>query len=150
MGLTPYSRCAFKTHLPDDRVYVPSHHWLQPDPEAGPGVYRVGLTTFATRMLGEAVEIGFEVELGGPVELGAPLGWVEGFKAITELYAPVDGTFVGANPALADEVEALTASPFYSGWMYRVAGELPDHALDLQGYMALLDGLIDRLAKERK
>src|SRR5262249_8084203 len=45
-----YKRARFKTNLPTDRLYVQSHYWLA---EESPGTFRIGLTKFATRMLGD-------------------------------------------------------------------------------------------------
>src|SRR6185312_12180859 len=59
MGLADviaYKRSRFSTRLPTDRLYTPSHFWCAAEPE---GVWRVGFTKFATRMLGDLVEFGF-------------------------------------------------------------------------------------------
>ena len=92
-----YRRSRFSTRLPDDRVYTASHFWLL---SLGESVYRVGFTQFATRMLGDLVEHGYEVKPGAAVGLGDTVGWVEAFKATTDLYCPGTGTFLAANPAL--------------------------------------------------
>ena len=36
--------------------------------------------------------------VGGLVEVGQKIGWVEGFKAVSDLYSAVGGEFLGANP----------------------------------------------------
>ncbi len=145
-GFQAYHRCSFKTRLPVARQYAPSHYWMERDPH---GLWRVGFTTFATRMIGEAVDCGFDIAPGAPVGRGEVVGWLEGFKALTELYCPMDGVFVGVNPALQASVEPISASPYGGGWLYSVRGDLPDDALDVEGYAALLDDLIDRMARAR-
>src|SRR4051794_28835345 len=92
-----YKRSRFSSRLPKDRLYTPSHFWLA---EETAGVYRVGFTKFATRMLGDLVEHAFEPKIGDPVTVGQTIGWVEGFKAITDLYCVLTGQFLGPNPAL--------------------------------------------------
>src|SRR5439155_9580978 len=52
-----YRRCRFSTKLMTDRVYTPSQFWVK---EHYPGCWRVGLTKFAARMLGDVVDVGFE------------------------------------------------------------------------------------------
>lgn len=141
----PYQRCAFTTRMPTDRLFTPGHAWLERSDDG----WRVGLTSFATRMLGEAVSFGFDTEPGARVERGQAIGWIEGFKAISELYAPLDGTFLGPNPTLPDRIEAVTEAPFYSGWLYRIEGEPPPDAMDVHGYASMLDGLIDHMARAR-
>src|SRR4051812_29680696 len=68
-----YRRNRFQSRLPKDRLYTQSHFWLE---EAEPGLRRVGFTRFATRMLGEIVEQGFEVRPGASVTVGQRIGWV--------------------------------------------------------------------------
>ena len=78
-----YKRSRFSTRLPWDRLYTASHFWVL---EAEPGRWRVGLTKFAARMLGDIVDLEFEVPDGGAVGVGEVIGSLEGFKARTELY----------------------------------------------------------------
>src|ERR1700741_1908017 len=92
-----YRRARFATRLPADRLYTRSPFWIV---EHGSGVWRIGLTKFASRMLGDVVDLGFEVKPGDQIALGDAVGWLEGFKAKTELYTVVTGQFGGANPDL--------------------------------------------------
>ena len=92
-----YKRARFVTRLPVDRLYSPSHFWIA---EHEAGIWRVGFTRFATRMLGEMVEHEFQVEIGAPVASGQIIGWIEGFKAISDIYCIAEGKFAGGNPAL--------------------------------------------------
>ena len=52
-----YRRARFTTRLPKTYRYALSHFWLQ---ELEPNLYRVGITHFATRMLGDFVECEFK------------------------------------------------------------------------------------------
>jgi len=72
-----YKRSRYSTRLPESRLYARSHFWLL---EEEPGVWRVGFTNFATRMLGDLVEYDFTVAAGAPVQLGQSIGWVEGSR----------------------------------------------------------------------
>src|SRR5689334_795460 len=92
-----YKRSRFSSKLPAGRRYTPTHYWLD---EVEPGLWRIGFTKFATRMLGDFVEHAFEPKVGDPVTVGQTIGWVEGFKALTDLYCVADGQFAGGNPAL--------------------------------------------------
>ena len=70
-----YRRSRFTTHLPRDRRYTAAHYWLL---EESPGSWRVGLTRFATRMLGDIVEFEFSAAAGTPITTGADIGSIEG------------------------------------------------------------------------
>ena len=142
-----YKRSNFATQLPVDFLYTPSHAWLA---ETGPGLWRVGLTKFATRMLGEMVDHGFEIEPGTAVECGQIIGWVEGFKAISDLFCVADGRFLGSNPALKERMALMTKDPFGTGWVYEVEGRPDARCIDVQAYRDLLDKTIERLLAQRK
>lgn len=72
-----YRRLLFRTRLLGDRLYPPSHYWVQ---QQGSGIWRVGLTKFASRMLGDVVEIAFDVRPGAPLELGDAIGSFGGLR----------------------------------------------------------------------
>ena len=135
-----YKRCEFITHLPVGCKYSPSHFWLAPE---GPGIWRIGFTKFATRMLGEIVEHQFDVIPGHAVLPGDVIGWVEGFKALTEIFCIASGEFIGANPALMGKISLISNDPYGEGWLYRVRGEPDGTCVDVVGYRAILDAVID-------
>ena len=139
-----YRRARFFTRLPVGHRYVKSHYWLK---EEEPGVWRVGFTRFATRMLGDFVEMGWEVKPGTQVEVGQAIGWVEGFKALSELYSVMEGEFLGGNPAIDEDTTLVDKDGYRSGWLYRVRGE-PEETLDVHGYIQFLDETIDRVKEQ--
>lgn len=142
-----YKRSHFATQLPLDYLYSPSHAWVA---SSGPGRWRVGLTKFATRMLGEMVDHGFETPAGTVVECGQIIGWVEGFKAISDLFCIVSGTFLGGNPALKESINIITKDPFGTGWLYEVEGQPDSKCLEVHTYRDLLDKTIDRILAQQK
>jgi glycine cleavage system H protein len=140
-----YKRSRFSSRLPADRLYTPSHFWAA---EVEPGVWRVGFTKFATRMLGDLVEHGFQAKPGEQVTVGQGIGWVEGFKALTDLYCVVDGEFVGGNPALDQDVTLTDTDPYGQGWLYTVRGTPDPNGVDVHGYTQLLDLTIDKMLQQ--
>lgn len=141
-----YRRSRFATQLPTDRRYTASHYWLL---EEAPGVWRVGFTRFATRMLGDLVEYGFPLTAGASVAIGQEIGTVEGFKAVTAIYSVMEGTWLGSNPALAEDITLVEHDPYRRGWLYRVEGRPEPENIDVQGYVAILDVTIDKLLDSR-
>ncbi len=142
----PYNRSRFSTRLLEDRLYTAGHSWLEREDEE---VWRVGFTKFAVRMLGEIVELGFETEPGATVETGQVIGWLEGFKAVTDMYSPLAGRFEGFNPAVDEQAALLSNDPYRRGWLFRVRGQPDDDCLDVHGYIALLDTTIDKMLGRR-
>jgi len=142
----PYRRSRFSARLYDDRLYTAGHCWLRR--EDG-DLWRVGFTKFAVRMLGEAVELGFEVKPGATVAVGQVVGWIEGFKAVSDLYSPMDGRFEGGNPALDAEIRLAQTDPHGKGWLYSLRGEPNAGCMDVQGYVSVLDATIDKMLGQR-
>lgn len=140
-----YKRSRFSARLPLDRRYTPSHFWAI---EVEPGVWRVGFTKFAIRMLGDFVEHSFGAHAGERVSVGQAIGSVEGFKAVTELYCVAAGEFLGGNPALEQDVTLADADPYGKGWLYAVRGSIDPAATDAHGYAALLDLTIDKMLEK--
>ena len=109
------------------------------------GSWRIGFTKFAARMLGELVEFGFEVKPGDPVKVGQVIGWVEAFKAMSDVFAVVEGEFAGVNEALQANTELAQTDPYGAGWLYAARGTPEPNAVDVHGYVGILDGAIDKI-----
>ena len=141
-----YKRSNFATRLPLSFLYSPSHAWLS----RRDGVWRVGFTKFATRMLGDVVDHGFGVEPGAAITTGQIIGWVEGFKAISDLYSTVDGTFRGGNPGLKTALDSIDRDCQGAGWLYEAEGQPSSLCMDAPAYLELLDKTIDKILEKQK
>lgn len=141
-----YKRARFTTRLPLGRMYDRSHFWRL---EMEPDLYRVGLTKFATRMLGDLVEVDFQAKVGAPVTFGQVLGTIEGFKAVSELYSMMEGEFAGLNTELMNDPTLLDSDPYDAGWLYLIRGTAGETSLDVQGYIALLDATVDQMLEQQ-
>ena len=142
-----YKRATFVTQLPVTHLYAPSHCWLA---RTDDGRWRVGFTKFALRMLGELVDVQFDRPAGATVQPGDILGSIEGFKAVSDLFCVGKGSFVGGNPALRSDLEALARDPYAAGWLYEFTGEPDPRCLDVNAYQDLLNATIDRILAKQK
>jgi glycine cleavage system H protein len=142
-----FKRSHFATHLPANAFFSPSHYWLLREPD---GAWRVGFSKFAVRMLGDLVDQAFEIPDGSPVQPGQIIGWIEGFKAISDIYCVVDGTFCGGNPSLKGHLEQINESPYDAGWLYRAIGEPDRNCMPVADYVHLLNATIDRMLAQEK
>jgi glycine cleavage system H protein len=141
-----YRRSRFTTHLPADRRYSPAHYWLL---EESSGVWRVGLTKFATRMLGDIVEFEFTAPPGAALGVGDEIGSIEGLKAVTSVFAAGSGRFLGEGDPLRRDVTLAESDPYGKGWLYRLQGEPASDTVDVHGYVAILDATIDKMLASR-
>jgi glycine cleavage system H protein len=142
-----YKHARFTARFPADFRYSRSHYWMAAV-EGQPGLWRVGFTKFATRMLGELVDFEFSVPEGGAVEPGQQIGYVEGFKAASDVFCVMSGNFAGMNPALKADACIVRTDPYLVGWLYSVQGEPEAESLDVQQYIAMLDGTITKMAEQ--
>jgi glycine cleavage system H protein len=146
MKTVSYKRSRFSTRLPLEYRYTPSHYWLR---EREPGLWQVGFTKFATRMLGEMVEFDFKVQPGAVVEPGQVIGWTEGFKAMSDIYSAAAGEFLGTNPRLSGQITLIDHDPYGEGWLYSVRGDPDPRSTDVNGYIAVLDATIETMLRGR-
>ncbi len=141
-----YKRVRFGTRLPMDRLYTRSHYWLL---ETAPGIWRVGFTKFAIRMLGDVVEYQFEPAVGAGIAIGDKIGWIEGFKAVSDIFSVAEGVFAGVNAELREDITVLESDPYGRGWLYSVEGRPEPDGVDVHGYVSILDATIDKMLSTR-
>jgi glycine cleavage system H protein len=96
-------------------------------------------------MLGEIVEHGFEIKPDQAIRVGQTIGWVEGFKALTDLYSVADGNFAGGNPEIERQPALIDKDPYGNGWLYLVRGTPEPNSMPVEGYIQLLDATIDKM-----
>lgn len=120
--------------IPEDLRYTDDHEWVR---DLGEGVVRIGITDHAQDQLGDVVFVQLP-EVGETVAAGSPVGEVESTKSVSEIFAPVSGTVVAVNDALADQSDLVNTSPYGDGWMLEVRtdGELGP-LLDAAAYREL-------------
>jgi glycine cleavage system H protein len=123
--------------IPDGLRYTKEHEWARLDGD----VVVVGITAHAVEQLGDITLVTLP-EPGTIVKAGESFGDVDSVKAVSELYAPIDGEIVERNKGLDDAPEKVNETPYGDGWMIKVkpanAADL-DRLLDAAAYAALLD-----------
>ena len=142
-----YKRSRFSTRLPIGVRYTRSHYWLR---EHESGLWRIGLTKFATRMLGDLVEYEFSLGPGSAVEVGQTIGWIEGFKAVSDIYAVASGRFSALNANLGRDITLLESDPYGQGWLYEVQGDPDPKNYGVHEYVGILDVTVDRMLASRR
>lgn len=110
------------------RYFTEDHEWIEVDGETA----TVGITDYAQSQLGDIVFVEVPEE-GRAVSKGDDAAVVESVKAASDVFAPVSGTIVEGNPALADNPALVNEDPEAEGWFFRLTLSDP----------AELDGLMD-------
>ena len=100
--------------VPEDLHYTAEHEWIA---ELEDGRLKIGITDFAQDALGDVVYVDLP-ERGRMVEAGSTVAEVESTKSVSEIYAPISGTIVDVNEALADSPDLVNADPYGTGWFF--------------------------------
>jgi glycine cleavage system H protein len=124
-------------NLPSELKYAPTHEWSRREAD---GTLTVGITDHAQYTLGDVVFVQLP-EVGRMVKAGEEIAMIESVKAASGIHAPVSGSIVAVNPAVADAPESVNEDA-YAAWMFRIQPGNPaeyDSLLDAHGYMAVAD-----------
>ena len=113
------------------RYFTKDHEWIDVDGAEA----TVGITDYAQAQLGDIV-FADAPPAGAMLARGKEAAVVESVKAASDVYAPVSGTVVEANAALADDPAVINSSPEGDGWFFRLTLADPSE----------LDGLMDAAA----
>ena len=121
--------------VPENLQYTAEHEWVAIEG----AVASVGITDYAQQALGDVVYVSIPAA-GSSVTAGEPCGEVESTKSVSDLYAPVDGEVIEANPEIDDDPGLVNTDPYGSGWLLKIRlsddGE-PAGLLSAEEYTAL-------------
>jgi glycine cleavage system H protein len=118
--------------------YTEDHEWLRVDDG---DIATVGITDHAQSQLGDLVMVELPA-VGKEVAKGAEVVVVESVKAASEVKAPVSGSIVEVNEALASEPGKANEDPTGEGWFFKVKMSDPaelETLMDEAAYNALVE-----------
>ena len=125
-------------NVPDQLKYSSDHEWVGREGN----VVRVGITDYAQDALGDVVFVQAPA-VGARLEAGETFGEIESTKSVSDVYAPVSGTVLEVNDALADAPQSLNDDPYGDGWICTIEMSAPeqyDELLDAAAYQQLIEG----------
>lgn len=128
----------YEARIPVDRSYFESHLWAQSaqDPADG-NLWRVGFTSYAVRLLQDVYFLDWQIDPDTPVRRKQAIGEIESSKAVSTIYAPVDGRIVRFNEALLNDPSLINADNHDRGWLYELSTTSP--LLTPEDYIKVLD-----------
>ena len=100
---------------PTNNRYTKEHEWI----DAQGDTAKIGITDYAQHELGDVVFVELPA-IGKKVEAGKTFGSVESVKAVSDIYAPVNGEVVEANGELQNKPEAINNDPHGAGWLIKI------------------------------
>jgi len=115
------------SEAPSELKYSKSHEWVRLNDD---GTVTVGITDHAQELLGDLVYV--EVpEPGSELDAEQACAVVESVKAASDVYAPLAGTVLAVNEALADSPEAVNRDAYGDGWIMQLKPADSDAVNDL-------------------
>lgn len=117
------------SEIPGDLKFLKSHEWLRVE---GDGKATVGISDHAQALLGDLVYVELP-NVGDTVTAGNACAVVESVKAASDVYAPVSGTIVEVNAALADKPETINEDAYGDGWLFVLQMDEPEQVNELLG-----------------
>jgi glycine cleavage system H protein len=125
-------------NVPDDLQYTDTHEWLRMEGETA----TVGITDHAQAELTDIVYVELP-KPGAQVVAKQAVAVVESVKAASDIYAPITGTVVAVNEALASDPGLVNRDPFGQGWLFKMtieAGEQIETLREPGQYRELISG----------
>ena len=102
-------------NVPATLKYTRSHEWVRLEAN---GTITVGITDHAQELLGDLVFIDLP-DIGDVLVAEQEAAVVESVKAAADIYAPLTGTVIEFNTAVADAPE-LVNQDAYAAWLFRM------------------------------
>jgi glycine cleavage system H protein len=123
--------------IPSNLKYTKSHEWVRLEDD---GTVTVGITQHAQELLGDMVFVETP-DAGRKLQQGEECAVVESVKAAADVYAPIAGEVIAANPDLETAPEKINQDA-YAAWLFKLkpvnAADL-NNLLDATAYQKLLE-----------
>jgi glycine cleavage system H protein len=116
---------------PENYRYTKEHEWVRLEGDTA----TIGITFHAQNELGDIVYVDLP-KVGTKVEATKTFGSVESVKAVSDLYAPIDGEVSEINETLASAPEKLNEDPHGAAWLIKVR---IDKTIDLNHLLTAVD-----------
>lgn len=122
-------------NAPKELLYTKSHEWVK---KLDDGSVLIGLSDKAQSDLGDLVFVNLPT-VGDSFSAEDTLCDVESVKAVSDVYAPVNGTVTEVNEILLDTPEAINQDP-YGTWIAKMTDVSGlENLLDADAYVAICE-----------
>jgi glycine cleavage system H protein len=87
------------------------------------GRWRFSFTSYAVRLMQDVYFLDWHVSDGDRVALLQAIGHIETSKAVSDLFAPLDGTLAQFNRELLNDPSAINVDNYGAGWLFDLEGD---------------------------
>lgn len=123
----------FAATLPADLLYCRNHMWCRP----GDGVLRFGFSSYAIRLMQDVYFLDWSVAADTAVAAKQQIGNIETSKAVSDLFAPIEGTITQFNQETLKDPSSINVDGYGRGWLFEMTGSSAD-LMDVTAYHAFL------------
>lgn len=95
--------------------YTKEHEWVKIEGETA----LEGLTDYAQSELSDIVMVE-PPEVGRKVKAGEPVGTIEAVKAVSDLYASLNGEIIEINEKVVSDPSVINNDPYGEGWIFKI------------------------------
>ena len=96
------------------------HQWIK---NIEPNIFKIGLSSFAVKELGEIVYIDFLKDGGENVKKEEPLAEIESLKSVNYFQLPFDIEIIEINSDLQNDISVINKDPENTGWLFVVKAD---------------------------
>jgi glycine cleavage system H protein len=125
-------------NVPAELKYAKSHEWVRVEN----GVATVGITDHAQHELTDIVFAEVPA-VGRKLSAGEACAVVESVKTASDIYAPVSGEVIEANPAIVKDPSLINSDAHGAGWFFKIRLSNPDdlgRLMDAAAYSQQIGG----------
>lgn len=102
--------------IPEQLKYTTTHEWIKLEAE---NIACVGITDHAQALLGDIVFVELPT-LTKQAKKGEEICVLESVKAAADVYSPLSGEIIAANPALSNTPDLVNSDSYGEGWLFRI------------------------------
>ena len=95
--------------------YSEDHEWVNVEND----IATIGVSQYAIDELGEIVFVELP-QKDTEITQKSEFGTIESVKTVSSIYAPVSGTIIDTNTALADQPDLVNSDPYNQGWIIKI------------------------------
>jgi glycine cleavage system H protein len=114
------------SNIPSDLVFQSSHEWARIEGD----VATIGISDHAQEELTDVVFVELP-PVGKEVDAGDPTAVVESVKAASDIYSPLSGEIIEANPEVEGDPSLVNTDPYGKGWIFKVKLSKPEQASEM-------------------
>jgi glycine cleavage system H protein len=122
---------------PTQYRYTKEHEWI----DVKGDIATIGITDYAQHELGDVVFVELPA-VGAAVTSGKVFGSIESVKAVSEIFAPANGSVTEANSELHNKPETVNTDPHGAAWLIKLKLANPadvNSLMDAKAYEAFIE-----------